>query len=133
MSTRKQTHVEVVHDLVGAYYKGAVVSADKFDNLEHLLSAGAVEWTDATDETTPTDSGARQTLPEAMRYPSSVTLPNIPNVDADPQHVRDVMHVAPEEAAITTAQTVDADAESFERNAHDASHSAELKGEKTKD
>lgn len=112
----KSSHVEVVHDLVGNYSKGAIVRADRFEHLDHLIAAGAVVYTDNDEESAV--PGVRQSLPETLRDGQNVTMPNMPRTDVDPDTVRALMGVDAAEASVTTARTLDADAAAAEKDMH---------------
>jgi len=101
-------YVRVVHQAVGPWEQGAILRKNRFDDsqLAHLEAAGAIEDVDADAEM---PGGARLTLTETMQG-GSYTLPNIPNTDVDPDMVRSKMGVPRETAAVTTAQTIQADA-----------------------
>jgi hypothetical protein len=107
-------YVRVLHQGVGPYEQGTVIRKNRFDadQLAHLEAAGAIA--DAEDAEGEMPVG-RLSLDETMRDSSSYTLPNIPNTDVDADTVRAKMGVPREVAAVTTARTIQADADSAAR------------------
>lgn len=98
--------VEVLHDAVGPYRKGAIVQSSVFgDGLQSLIDLGAVRDIDADDDW---DGQPTVGLNEAIHSSSPPTLPNAPHVDASADEVRQAMGGGiADNTIIITAQTRD--------------------------
>jgi hypothetical protein len=96
-------YVRVLHGELGPFSQGDVVRAERFDELDRLLAAGAVAFVAEAEDESARVRGL--SLADTMRYPSQWTLPNVPHTDASADEVRGHLGVPPQAASPTTART----------------------------